>query len=179
MPCMFVTELTSQSPMGSLKASAYYSAARDGRPCEVSSDVGARGWGTDDDDMATQEQKHAGLRNTYSEHVAHVRHRARVPARQVWVERCRVRDLREVDQVPEQLRHVRHTRRARPGELNFVRGSGSNQRIQSSPIALGVRDAVDDASVPHGGRWAEHGDAVVGEVKRRGKQLQRWRIIVR
>ena len=160
--------------MGSLKASAYYSAARDGRPCEVSSDVGARGWGTDDDDMATQEQKHAGLRNTYSEHVAHVRHRARVPARQVWVERCRVRNLRATS-LTEQLSQVRHTRRARPGELNFVRGRGSNQRIQSSPIALGVRDAVDDASVPHGGRWAEHGDAVVGEVK----QLQRWPIIVR
>ena len=143
----------------------------------MSDDLGKTGWGTaDDDDTAMQEQQqHAGWRNTYIEHVRHVRHRARVPARQVWVERCRLRDLREVDQVPEQLRHVRHTRRARPGELNFVRGRGSNQRIQSSPIALGVGDAVDDASVPHGGRWAEHGDAVVGEVK----QLQRWPIIVR
>ena len=53
---MFVTELTSQSPMGSLKAKASYSAARLGRPCGVSGDLGARGWGTDDDDMATQEQ---------------------------------------------------------------------------------------------------------------------------
>ena len=140
----------------------------------MSSDVGARGWGTDDDDMATQEQKHAGLRNTYSEHEIHVRHGAHVTARQVWVERCRVRNLRATS-LTEQLRHVRHTRRARPGELNFVRGRGSNQRIHSSPIALGVRDAVDDASVPQGGRWAEHGDAVVGEVK----QLQRWPIIVR
>jgi len=140
----------------------------------VSSDVGARGWGTDDDDMAMLEQQHAGWRTTYREHELHVRHRARVPARQVWVERCRVRNLR-ANLLTEQLRHVRHTRRARPGELNFVRGRGSNQRIQSSPIALGVGDAVDDASVPHGGRWAEHGDAVVGEVK----QLQRWPIIVR
>ena len=171
---MSVTELTSQSPMGSLKAKAAYSAARDGRPCGVISDVGARGWGTDDDDMATLEQKHAGLRNTYPEHEIHVRHGAHVPARQVWVERCRVRNLRATS-LTEQLRQVRHTRRARPGELNFVRGRGSNQRIQSSPIALGVGDAVDDASVPHGGRWAEHGDAVVGEVK----QLQRWPIIVR
>ena len=79
MSCMSVTELTSQSPMGSLKAVANYSAARVGRPCGVSSDVGARGWGTDDDDMATQEQQHAGWRNTYIEHVLHVRHRAHVP----------------------------------------------------------------------------------------------------
>ena len=40
---MFVTELTSQSSMGLLKASASYSAARDGRPCGVSGDLGARG----------------------------------------------------------------------------------------------------------------------------------------
>ena len=46
-----------------LKAWAFYSAARDGRPCGVSGDLGARGWGTGgDDDMATQEQQHAGLR---------------------------------------------------------------------------------------------------------------------
>ena len=33
-----------------------------------------------DDDMATQEQQqHAGWRNTYPEHVSHVRHRAHVP----------------------------------------------------------------------------------------------------
>ena len=76
---MFVTELTSQLPMGLLKARALYSAARDGRPCGVSGDLGARGWGTDDDDMATLEQQHAGWRNTYDEHVTHVRHRARVP----------------------------------------------------------------------------------------------------
>ncbi len=50
---MSVTELTSQSPMGWLKAKAAYIAARDGRPCGVISDVGARGWGTDDDNMAT------------------------------------------------------------------------------------------------------------------------------
>ena len=62
MPFMSVTELTFQSPMGWLKAKAPYSAARVGRPCGVISDVGARGWGTDDDDMATQEQQHAGLR---------------------------------------------------------------------------------------------------------------------
>ena len=79
MPAMFVTELTSQSPMGWLKASAPYIAARDGRPCGVISDVGARGWGTDDDDMATQEQQHAGWRSTYIEHANHVRHRAHVP----------------------------------------------------------------------------------------------------
>ena len=79
MLAMFVTELTSQSPMGLLKAAVYYSAARDGRPCGVSSDVGARGWGTDDDDMATQPQQHAGWRNTYREHARHVRHRAHVP----------------------------------------------------------------------------------------------------
>jgi len=49
----------------------------------VSSDLGARGLGTADDvddDMATQEQQqHAGWRNTYIEHVRHVRHRAHVP----------------------------------------------------------------------------------------------------
>jgi hypothetical protein len=55
---MSVTELTSQSPMGLLKLSAPYSAARDGRPCGVSGDLGARGWGTSDDDKATQEQQH-------------------------------------------------------------------------------------------------------------------------
>ena len=76
---MFVTELTSQSPMGSLKAWASYSAARDGRPRGVSSDLGVTGWGTDDDDMATLEQQHAGWRNTYKEHARHVHHRAHVP----------------------------------------------------------------------------------------------------
>jgi hypothetical protein len=45
----------------------------------VSSDVGARGWGTDDDDTATQEQQHAGWGSTYIEHPIHVRHRAHVP----------------------------------------------------------------------------------------------------
>ncbi len=45
----------------------------------MSDDVGKTGWGTDDDDMATQEQQHAGWRNTYIEHETHVRHRARVP----------------------------------------------------------------------------------------------------
>ncbi len=62
MNCMIVTELTSQLPMGVLKAMAFYSAARDGRPCGVSGDLGARGWGMgdggwgtgDDDDTATQ-----------------------------------------------------------------------------------------------------------------------------
>jgi hypothetical protein len=33
----------------------------------------------DDDDTATIEQQHAGWRNTYIEHVSHVRHRAYVP----------------------------------------------------------------------------------------------------
>jgi hypothetical protein len=79
MADMVVTELVSQSPMGRLKESAAYSASRDGRPRGVSSDVEARGWGTRDDDMATQEQQHAGWRNTYKEHETHVRHRARVP----------------------------------------------------------------------------------------------------
>ena len=45
----------------------------------MSGDLGKTGWGTDDDDMATQEQQHAGWRNTYIEHVNHVRHRAHVP----------------------------------------------------------------------------------------------------
>jgi hypothetical protein len=79
MSSMVVTELTSQSPIGLLKAPANYIAARDGRPCGMSSDVGARGWGTFGDDMATQEQQHAGWRNTYPEHATHVRHRAHVP----------------------------------------------------------------------------------------------------
>ncbi len=79
MAPMSVTELNSQSPMGWSKASAAYSAARDGRPCGVSGDRGARGWGTDDDDMATQPQQHAGWRITYREHAVHVRHRAHVP----------------------------------------------------------------------------------------------------
>ena len=58
MEPMFVTELTSQLPMGLLKAWAFYSTARDGRPCGVSSDLGAGGWGTDDDeDTATREQQ--------------------------------------------------------------------------------------------------------------------------
>ncbi len=43
MTAMFVNELTSQSPMGWLKASAAYSAARDGQSCGVSGDLGARG----------------------------------------------------------------------------------------------------------------------------------------
>ena len=47
----------------------------------MSSDLGARGLGTgDDDDTATlEQQQHAGWRNTYIEHVIHVRHRAHVP----------------------------------------------------------------------------------------------------
>ncbi len=52
----------------------------------MSSDVGARGCGTDDDDMATQEQQHAGWRNTYLEHGFHVRHRAHVPVTDVLIE---------------------------------------------------------------------------------------------
>jgi len=81
MPSMFVTELTSQSPMGPLKLLAFYSAARDGRPCGVSRDLGARGKGTaDDDNTATlEQQQHAGWKNTYEEHALHVRHRAHVP----------------------------------------------------------------------------------------------------
>jgi hypothetical protein len=39
---------------------ANYSTARVGQSCGMSSDVGARGWETDDDDMATLEQQHAG-----------------------------------------------------------------------------------------------------------------------
>jgi len=80
MASMFVTELTSHPAMGILKALAAYSAARDGRPRGVSSDLGARGRATGvDDDTATQEQRHAGWRSTYREHLRHVRHRAHVP----------------------------------------------------------------------------------------------------
>jgi hypothetical protein len=45
MAYMVVTELTSQLLMGLIEArsKAAYSAARDGRPCGVSSDLGARG----------------------------------------------------------------------------------------------------------------------------------------
>jgi hypothetical protein len=39
----------------------------------------SEGMGDGDDDTATQEQQHAGWRNTYREHVLHVRHRAHVP----------------------------------------------------------------------------------------------------
>jgi hypothetical protein len=46
----------------------------------VSSDLGARGRATgDEDDTATQEQRHAGWRSTYPEHAIHVRHLAHVP----------------------------------------------------------------------------------------------------
>jgi hypothetical protein len=47
----------------------------------VSSDLGARGRATgDEDDTAMQEQQqHAGWRNTYVEHVLHVRHLTHVP----------------------------------------------------------------------------------------------------
>ena len=64
-----------------MKEEATYSASRDGRPCGVSSDLRGRGQGTgDDDDTATlEQQQHAGWRNTYTEHVSHVRHRAHVP----------------------------------------------------------------------------------------------------
>jgi hypothetical protein len=40
---MFVTELVSQSPMGWLKALAFYSATRDGWPCDVSVDAWREG----------------------------------------------------------------------------------------------------------------------------------------
>jgi hypothetical protein len=41
----------------------------------------------DENDTATLEQQlHAGWRNTYSEHVAHVRHRAHVPVTDVLIE---------------------------------------------------------------------------------------------
>jgi hypothetical protein len=81
MPSMFVTELTSQPPMGWLKALAAYSAARDRLPHGVSRDLGARGKGTaDDDNTATlEQQQHAGWKNTYEEHAFHGRHRAHVP----------------------------------------------------------------------------------------------------
>ena len=67
-----------------LKGLASYSAARDGRPCGVSGDLRERVWGTDEDededhDTATQEQQHAGRRNTYLEHARHGRHRAHIP----------------------------------------------------------------------------------------------------
>jgi hypothetical protein len=56
----------------------------------VSGDFGARGWRTgddnDDDDTATLERQHAGWRNTYQEHVHHVRHRAHVPSTDVLIE---------------------------------------------------------------------------------------------
>ena len=46
----------------------------------MSGDRGARGWVTaDDDDTAMQEQQHARLRSTYTEHLFHARHRAHVP----------------------------------------------------------------------------------------------------
>jgi hypothetical protein len=34
---------------------------------------------SDDDDTATLEQQHARWRNTYIEHLTHIRHRAHVP----------------------------------------------------------------------------------------------------
>jgi hypothetical protein len=34
----------------------------------------------DEDDTATQEQQHARRRNTYKEHLTHIRHRAHVPS---------------------------------------------------------------------------------------------------
>jgi hypothetical protein len=73
---MFVTELVSQSPMGWLNSLASYSATRDGWPCDVRVDARKEG-GRDDEETTTAKQQAA--RNTYSEHVTHVRHRARVP----------------------------------------------------------------------------------------------------
>jgi hypothetical protein len=71
-----------------LKELANYIAARDGWPCGVSGDLGARGEGTaDDDDTAMQEQQqHAGWRTTYIEHIFHIRHRAHVPITDVLIE---------------------------------------------------------------------------------------------
>ncbi len=59
MSDMSVTELTSQLPMGLLKAVASYSTARDGRPCGVSGDLGARGWMT----RATRRHKSSNTRD--------------------------------------------------------------------------------------------------------------------
>ncbi len=63
----------------------------------------------------------------------------------------------------EHGRHVRHARRAGRDQIGLV--GGAYERQQTSPVAFGVRDAVDDASVPHGGRWAEHGDTIGRPIK--------------
>ena len=52
----------------------------------VRSEQRSRSEGIGDDDTATQEQRHAGWRNTYTEHVSHVRHRAHVPVTDVLIE---------------------------------------------------------------------------------------------
>ena len=65
---------------------------------------------------------------------------------------------------PEHATHVRHARRAGRDQIGLV--GGAYERQQTSPVAFGVRDAVDDASVPHGGRWAEHGDTIGRPIKR-------------
>jgi hypothetical protein len=87
----------------------------------VSSDVGARGWGTgDDDDTATQELQQAGWRSTYTEH----------------------------------LIHARHTRRARCDQSGLI---DSHKRQQTSPVALGVRDAADGERGADGDPRTFHG----------------------
>ena len=47
MNAMLFTKPTFHPPMGLLNLTVPYSAARDGRPCEVSGDLGARGEGMD------------------------------------------------------------------------------------------------------------------------------------
>jgi hypothetical protein len=74
MPAMLPTELTTQVPIGLLKEVAPYSAAKDGWNERRSRSEGMG------DDTATQQQ-HAGWRNTYREHVFHVRHLAHVPVK--------------------------------------------------------------------------------------------------
>ena len=63
----------------------------------------------------------------------------------------------------EHARHVRHARRAGRDQIGLV--GGAYERPQTSPVALGVRDAAEGERGADGDPRTFHGDAVGRDVK--------------
>ena len=64
---------------------------------------------------------------------------------------------------PEHVKHVRHARRAGRDQIGLV--GGAYERPQTSPVALGVRDAAEGERGAEGDPRTFHGDAVGRDVK--------------
>jgi hypothetical protein len=80
MPSMFSTELTPQSTDVLIEDSGILQLSEGQTAVWSERRPRSEGTADDDDDTATQEQQHARRRNTYKEHLTHIRHRAHVPS---------------------------------------------------------------------------------------------------